>query len=325
VSITRKVAVGGAAVVATTLAVSAGAAPAVGTPIFIPRPAATVSYEVYDRPTGQTLAESEGHRQYRSASVVKLLIALDYFESHGPNYQMPPADATRMQAMLRSSDDDAASYFWVQDGWQAIVQRMVARIGLTDTAPPASAGMWGYTAISAADIVKIYNYILGTTNPAYRDFIMGNLRQSTRCGNDGFDQSFGIPTALARPWAVKQGWSGFGASPAAGHVCSPANAAATSRAAGGTRAAHAGDGVAGWSSSAATTQATPNIDLSSPVMHTTGTVGPNDDRIVVVLALDPAGTSWDVSASWITSLTGTIYRDATTDCGTGGCGVRPGG
>jgi hypothetical protein len=89
-----------------------------------------------------TVASIDEHKQYRSAPVVKLFIALDYLESHGPDYEIPADDLSLLEPMLRSSNDDAASTLWVRDGWEEIVNRMIAKIGLADTAPPAQRGKW---------------------------------------------------------------------------------------------------------------------------------------------------------------------------------------
>ncbi|MFG1798428.1 hypothetical protein [Nocardia sp. NPDC049149] len=212
------------AVFAGTVLTGIAAQPAVADPASIAVPAgAEASFVVFDRTTGDARVQLNAHKQYRSASVVKLLIALDYLDSHDPK-SIPADDLARLQAMLRSSDDDAASYLWVENGWEKIVEWMVTKLKLTDTAPPADRGMWGYTAISAADVVTIYRHILETANPVARQFMMSNLHASTKCAQDGFDQSsFGIPRALARPWAVKQGWSGFGAAPEPGKECLPGN------------------------------------------------------------------------------------------------------
>jgi hypothetical protein len=43
-------------------------------------------------------------------------------------------------------------------------------------------------------------------------------------------------------------------------------------------------------------------------MHTTGTVGLHDQKIVVVLTLEPTDTAFDVSSSRITSLTSAVYQ-----------------
>ncbi|WP_327313195.1 hypothetical protein [Streptomyces sp. NBC_01235] len=167
---------------------------------------------VFDRRTGAFTEQLNPRTRFRSASVVKLLIAVDHAWNRGPDYGLPADDRARFDTMLRSSDDASASYYWSQNGGSAIVDRMVARLGLADTAgPPAGyPGFWGYTALSAADTVRVYRYVLDSAPEPLRTLVMGELRQSTRCGTDGFDQRFGIPASFERPWAVKQGWSGFG-------------------------------------------------------------------------------------------------------------------
>ncbi|WP_410608037.1 hypothetical protein [Amycolatopsis sp. lyj-109] len=261
----------------------------------------TASYFVVDQETGATFGSDE-HKQYRSASLVKLFIALDYLESHGPDWEIPADDLALLQPMLRSSNDDAASTLWVRDGWEEIVKRMVTKIGLTDTAPPTARGKWGYTAISAADIAKTYQYIQHQAHPKYRDFIMSNLAQSTKCGSDRFDQSFGLPSAVAGPKAVKQGWSGFGAAPAPGQECTETDA----RVLRVLRSPEVKAAAAVASSGEGTTGAQ-DIDLTSRAMHTSGTVGPDNEKIVVVLTLEPTTLSWQDSAGRITDLTRDVY------------------
>lgn len=287
-------------ILAVGLTVAAATGPAAAQTLTVPD-CITAGIMVDDRHTHSADLQLNAHRQFRSASVVKLLIALDYLETNGVD--VPPEDLAQPQPMLRSSDD-AASYLWVKDGWQTIVRRMVARIGLTDTAPPVNRGIWGYTAISAADVVKIYDYILTGAEPGVRDFVMGNLRQSTKCGNDGFDQSFGIPDAVHRPWAVKQGRSGFGANPAPDKVCSPANPVPPTPGSAARSSALVGSGE----QLTAKATAGDGLDLTRRAMHTTGTVGPHDDKMVVVLTLEPVDTSWEASAGRITALTSVVYQ-----------------
>ncbi|MGI8334832.1 hypothetical protein ACRYCC_33180 [Actinomadura scrupuli] len=252
----------------------------------------TVGYAVFDRRTGRTTIEYHAHRRFRSASVVKILIALDYLEHHPA--AIPPGDLALLRPMLRGSDDRAATQLWTRGGRTRIVQRTSATLGLTDTRPPPAdkPGFWGYTAISAADMVRTYRYLLDKAPPRVRDFIMGNLDQAAQCARDGFDQYFGIPRALPRPWAVKQGWSGFGSVPpqrctrtqTTGHLDGP----------GRTRVQPVG--------------LAPDLGLGRPVLHTTGAVGTGHRRIVVVLSLHPAGSSWQTSTARLTTLTRAVYR-----------------
>ncbi|MEV4115026.1 hypothetical protein [Nonomuraea sp. NPDC049695] len=248
----------------------------------------TASWLVFDRQAGKFVATRNAHRKFRSASVVKILIAIDYLERRK---SVPAADARLLKVMLRSSDDDAASTFWDRDGKGLIIVRMARKLGLSDTAPPPASkpGFWGYTSLSAYDIVRTYRYLLDRADARVRDTILGHLRQSTPCGTDGFDQTFGIPDAVPRPWAVKQGWSGFGTTPPT--RCSDARAVGA---------------PISWISQRAVGSGVP--DYGRPVLHTTGLVGKNDRYVMAVLTAHPAGGAWSASVKRITKLTGELYR-----------------
>ncbi|HEY6740360.1 MAG TPA: SH3 domain-containing protein, partial [Actinopolymorphaceae bacterium] len=262
----------------------------------------------FDRATGTFTEQSNPDLRFRSASIVKLLIVLDYLWDRGPTYDIPAADRTRLDAMLRSSDDSAATYFWQRRGNRAIVSRMVTRLGLTHTEPPPSSqsGYWGYTALTAGDTVRIYRYLLDTAPAPVREYVMGNLHQVTRCGTDGFDQSFGIPSVFEQPYSAKQGWSGF-----ASGGCSNTVASASDEASG----AAAGD------------HGPMAVDLVSEALHTTGTVGANDRSIVSAFTLHPDGTSYGTAYSKINQLVRSLDVPGATArtgsvFGTWGSGVR---
>ncbi len=235
----------------------------------------TAGIAVFDREAAQFVHQQDADRQFRSASVVKLLIALDFFWDRGPVYDVPPADQERLDVMLRSSDDDAASYYWEQLGGSAIVERMVERLGLTHTAgPPAShPGFWGYVAITAADTVRIYRYLLEDAPAPVRKYVMGQLHQATRHGTDGFDQYFGIASVFETGYSIKQGWSGF-------------------------------QGSSGYRSDKAKPQSV--VDLVNDALHTTGTVGADDRSIVAVFTLHPSGTPYEQAYAAVTQLTAAL-------------------
>lgn len=259
-----------------------------------------VSYLVLNRHTGKSALQHKVHQQFRSASLVKILIALDYFESRGPDAVVPEEDRALLQSMLRHSDDTAASILWARGGFEAVVQRMVAKLGLADTEPPEDRRIWGYTATSAADVAKTYRYVLDSAHPRFRDFIMDNLRLAARCAADGHDQYFGIPRAVPRPSAVKQGWSGYGEVPPNEACRQPSTFDATSHRAAGLAAK---EGAV--HSRTVLTQT--EIDLTRPAMHTSGTLGADDAEILVVLSLHPVGTSYNESADRVTNLTRVVY------------------
>ncbi|GAA2358182.1 hypothetical protein [Dactylosporangium salmoneum] len=262
----------------------------------VPVPAGvTAGIVIYDRQAGQYVLQQKGSWRFRSASLVKLLIALDYFWDKGPSYSVPPADQPKLEIMLRSSDDAAATAFWKADGQGDIVTRMVQRLGLQDTAPPpvSQPGYWGYTAVSAADLVRVYQYILDKAPEPVREFVIDNLHQTTKCGTDHYDQSFGIPSTFKQPRAAKQGWSGFGDDPATPCV--------------------AGADLASAAKPAFVPAASPNKpDMVGEVLHTTGTVGEDDRYIVAVLTVHPDGTQFAKAAAAVTKLTKALPLPAST-------------
>ncbi|GAA2274548.1 hypothetical protein GCM10010149_16080 [Nonomuraea roseoviolacea subsp. roseoviolacea] len=286
----------------------------------------TAAWVVFDRQAGgggRIVATRNAHRAFRSASVVKILLAVDYLESRTT---VPPADARLLKIMLRSSDDDAASTLWDRAGKGAVITRMARRLGLSDTAPPPASkpGFWGYTSLSAYDVVRVYRYLLDRAAPRVRDTILGHLRAATPCGTDGFDQYFGIPRALPRPWAVKQGWSGFGEVPpvrcrpgsASPGVVSTGSAPAGAVPAGSAPAGAVSTGTgatgarrASISAVALRARGSGVPDLGRPVLHTTGLAGKDDRYVLAVLTAHPAGGTWSASVRRITTLTAELYRD----------------
>ncbi|WP_433078079.1 hypothetical protein ACQP1P_36305 [Dactylosporangium sp. CA-052675] len=269
------------------------AAPTSAAPVAVPA-GVTAGIVIYDRQAEAYVLQQKPSWRFRSASLVKLLIALDYFWNKGPAYSVPAADQPRLQVMLRSSDDAAATGLWKAGGQREIVSRMVQRLGLQDTAPPpvSQPGYWGYTAISAGDLVRVYRYILDEAPAPVREFIMGNLHQTTKCGTDHYDQSFGIPSTFKAPRSAKQGWSGFGDDPATPCV------------------AGAGyDGGARFVPAAAGTNAP---DMMGEVLHTTGTVGENDRYIVAVLSVHPDGSPFAKAAANLTKITKALPLPAST-------------
>ena len=155
---------------------------------------------VLDRVSGARPVAVNADRPFRSASLVKLLIAIDALE-HG----MDVADRERLFRMLTVSDDDIASSFWVRGGGPDIVIRTSAELGLTGTVPPEVPGQWGEVLVTPADVARIYQYILRMPTEGRR-LIVDALASAPRVAADGFDQHFGIPNGLPRPWAIKQGW-----------------------------------------------------------------------------------------------------------------------
>ncbi|WP_243790908.1 hypothetical protein [Saccharopolyspora gloriosae] len=235
-------------------------------------------YLVVDAETSAVLRRHDSRHRFRSASLVKPLIALDHLRRHGE-----PSDADRalLEPMLRASHDDAASELWDRGGRKEIIHRMVAEIGLTDTEPPRDQDMWGYVVLTAADMIQMYRHLRAAGEPGA--YVLENLRRWTQFGADGFDQSFGIPSVAQSPEAVKQGWSGFGPGP---NDPAPPDPASPRRKIPDDR-----------------------VDLDRPAMHTTGLVRRDGHLLIVALCtLHPAGTDWNSAATRLTELTTTLLN-----------------
>ncbi|NBH04775.1 hypothetical protein GTY80_16170 [Amycolatopsis sp. SID8362] len=158
-----------------------------------------LSVLVHDRDTGRDVVSYRPDATYTSASLVKLLIALEALRRGEA-----PDDVVEL---LSRSDDEVASRLWTKLGGPSIVTRWAARAGLTATRPPADPLHWGSTLVTAADVARIYAYLLDEAPEGTRQVVLGALGGATRRAADGFDQFFGIPAAVSADWAVKQGWS----------------------------------------------------------------------------------------------------------------------
>jgi hypothetical protein len=165
-------------------------------------PNAVVGAVVMDRTSGRTLLSVNAGRRFHSASLVKLLIAIDVLPT-----ETSQDTRDNIAEMLRMSDDTMASRYWVRQGYTDVIHRTAAKLGLHDTAPPSPAGQWGSTWLSPRDMVTIYQYVLGGMSAADRTLIVNAMAGAPEHAADGFDQWFGIPDALTEQWAVKQGWS----------------------------------------------------------------------------------------------------------------------
>ncbi|MET9490233.1 hypothetical protein [Nocardia sp. NPDC006630] len=168
-------------------------------------PGAEAGIEVMDTQNGMMLAATNQDQQFYTASVVKLLIALDVLDDPAAQSDSSTTDAVRR--MLSASDDGIADQLWESHGGAAIVTRMADRIGMSGTTPPSDSGQWGETLTTARDVVSAYRYLTSGAPAPVRDLVLDALGQASQTAADGVDQYFGIPSALSdSPWAVKQGW-----------------------------------------------------------------------------------------------------------------------
>lgn len=168
----------------------------------------SVGFVLYDRESGKELASSDADRPFYTASVVKLLIAIDEVRTSDGGWALPDADAVEdLTDMLEGSNDAIASQFWEQNGGNAIVTRTAALIGLSNTTPPTDPTQWGMAKTSARDVVATYEYLTDVIPDEVAAPLLAALANARNPADDGWDQYFGIPDGLpGRSWEIKQGW-----------------------------------------------------------------------------------------------------------------------
>lgn len=154
-----------------------------------------VGVAVMDLDSGQVVSE-QGDQPFYSASLSKLILAVDALQQ-----PLSDDDQDLIHRALSASDDNAMDVLWTRfDGMDAI-GRVAAEAGLTGTHAPDDPSQWGEVVITANDMVRLYQYILGSP---VRDTIVAALSSAPATAADGFDQAFGL-LGVTGIYA-KQGW-----------------------------------------------------------------------------------------------------------------------
>jgi len=169
----------------------------------------SLGFVLYDRTTGKELAATNPDKAYYTASVVKLLIAIDeVHDDESGTWELPDADTVDdLSDMLSGSNDGIASAFWESNGGNSIVTRTARLIGLAHTTPPTDPTQWGMARTSAGDVVTVYQYLEDTIPDGVAQPLLTALGNARNPADDGWNQYFGIPEGLpGTSWQIKQGW-----------------------------------------------------------------------------------------------------------------------
>lgn len=283
-----------AASVSPSASASASVAPTPAQTVALPA-GVTAGVAVYDRTAAAFTVQHNVEQRFRSASLVKLFIAIDYLWSRET---VAASERKQLDLMLSRSDDNAASHFYDLGGRSAIIARMNQRLGTTVVPPTAPRTGWGSTEVSAAHLVRVYRYLLDEAPARVGQYILGRLRKGTftKCGTDRYDQSFGIPSAFPGvPWVAKQGWYEFANAPKNCTSATPAAFTPTES-----------EVVPVTLVPVEFAPAAAPVDFAGEALHTTGIVGPDDRSIVVILTVHPHGTQYSVATAAVTRLAASL-------------------
>ncbi|MDK1473502.1 serine hydrolase [Streptomyces sp. 549] len=141
--------------------------------------------------------------RFITASTVKVGIAAALLlAAQDDRRRLTPDERAAVGAMLRVSDNDAASALWAQLGGRRGVDAAHRRLGLVETAA-APGGWWGLTRTTADDQLALLRAVFAEPSP------LG--RQSRRwlgalLGTVAPEQRWGVTAASSAPAEVKNGW-----------------------------------------------------------------------------------------------------------------------
>jgi hypothetical protein len=176
------------------------------------QPGSELALAVLDRATGELALGARAAEPYYTASLSKLVLAIDMLTRRRLEGLGVTADDLRLLGRaLGPSDDTAMNQLWVAFDGPGAAGRLSARLGLTATTAPADTSQWGQMRVSAPDWMRIWRHLLDEMPAADRELILGAMAAAPPIAADGFDQAFGLLApgldGPPGPGAVaKQGW-----------------------------------------------------------------------------------------------------------------------
>jgi beta-lactamase class A len=156
-----------------------------------------IGVAVLDRRTGRTYTYN-GIRQFRTASIVKVdILATLLLQANRAGRKLTADERQLASAMIRHSDNDAASALWRRIGG---IANSMSTFGLTSTRQ-GSDGDWGETMTTAEDQLRLLQRLADRTVPD-SDYIL-NLMAGVAS-----DQDWGVSAAARQgeTTALKNGW-----------------------------------------------------------------------------------------------------------------------
>jgi hypothetical protein len=171
-----------------------------------------IGVAVLDQATGELAVSDRGREPFYAASLAKLVVAVDVLDRRRfDGLVVTDSDLALLRRALSSSDDAAMNALWSRFDGAGAAGRVSHRLHLTATSGPHDPSQWGEMEVSAADYVRLWQYVLAELPPADRDLLVSDMDAARSVAADGFDQAFGLLSpAVDGPGAVgavaKQGW-----------------------------------------------------------------------------------------------------------------------
>ena len=159
-----------------------------------------------DRVTGAVWRTGDTTHPGWTASTIKLAIATDLLRSErAGQIALSAADRHDMATMLNYSDEAASDRLWMAYGGDAMLARFrtdfdMAGLHFVPGFTPTT--YWGFVKCTTDDLAALMHYVLTSTNPADRDYLVAAMRGVAP------NQRWGVWGAgVAQRPGNKDGWS----------------------------------------------------------------------------------------------------------------------
>ncbi|HET9138730.1 tat pathway signal sequence [Actinophytocola sp.] len=176
---------------------------------YVAKRPGTVGIVLRDRQTGAVWRNDHAGDLTWTASTIKLAMTVDLLlRDKSGAITLSAADRGLIQAMLHSSDDNAADTLWFQYAGadHLAYNNAFPGYGMTSLAPQRGFTefypYWGFQKCTADDLDRLVNYVLGRLPADLRNYIVGQMRGVAP------NQQWGVWAAgpAAAP-GNKNGWS----------------------------------------------------------------------------------------------------------------------
>ena len=141
----------------------------------------SVGFVLRDRRTGAVWRNDHAGDLTWTASTIKLAMVVNLLERHrAKKITLSAGDRTLMNAMLHTSDDDAADSLWKKYNGTTF-NAAFAKYGMTDLVPQKGYSptfpYWGFEKCTSNDLDRLMNHILDTVPTDDREYIVGQMRE----------------------------------------------------------------------------------------------------------------------------------------------------
>jgi hypothetical protein len=164
------------------------------------------SWALLETRTGKMSGSADRSTLSTTASLIKPWIAADFLRRAAEQGLAPSEDdLEQIESMIRDSDNEAAEAFYIENGRDESIRRLISTCGLEDSRVSDDGG-WSRTLLSSADVTRLGACIADgrAAGPTWTGFLLDQMRAVTGMGDFGIRKAF--PEDEQSKIAIKNGW-----------------------------------------------------------------------------------------------------------------------